>query len=235
MHGEHEAFTWLGLIPGLEHYPIHIVTSVFLIGLLTVLGLVATLKLKAAGESALIPEGTLTYRNFFELVAEKIYGFCENVMGAHDTEKYFPVIATLFLFVFGANLIGLIPGFLPPTENMNVTLAAGLFVFLYYNYQGFKEHGIGYIKHFFGPVWYMAPILFVIELLSHFFRPMTLALRLRGNIMGDHIILSTFHSLVPYGVPVIFYGLGLFVAFVQAFVFCLLTMVYISLSTAHDH
>lgn len=235
MHGEHEPFTWLGHIPGLEHYPIHITTSIFVLALLVILGAVATMKLRAAGDNAIIPEGKLTFRNFFDLIAEKLYGLCENVMGAHDAEKYFPVIGTLFIFIFSCNLIGLIPGFLPPTENMNVTLAAGLFVFLYYNYHGFKEHGIGYIKHFFGPVWYMAPIILVIEILSHFFRPVTLGLRLRGNMMGDHIILGTFLDLVPYGVPVIFYGLGLFVSFVQAFVFCLLTMVYISLSTAHDH
>jgi F-type H+-transporting ATPase subunit a len=118
---------------------------------------------------------------------------------------------------------------------MNTTLALGLFVFLYYNYAGFKAHGFGYLKQFFGPVIWLAPLMFIIEVASHVFRPLSLALRLRGNIMGDHIVLGVFSGLVPYLLPVIFYGLGVFVAFMQAFVFCLMTMVYISLSTSHDH
>src|SRR5689334_15565294 len=100
MHGEHSAFTWIGQIPGLEHYPNHVVTSILVAGLVVVLGAVATLKLKAAGESALIPEGKLTFRNFFEILAEKLYGLAENVMGHHEAEQFFPVIATLFIFVF---------------------------------------------------------------------------------------------------------------------------------------
>jgi F-type H+-transporting ATPase subunit a len=235
MHGEHEAFTLLSLVPGLEHYPNHVVMSVVVGVLLVVMGAVATLKLKAAGDTALIPDGTLTFRNFFELIAEQLFALCESVMGEHEAEEYFPVIATLFVFIFTCNFVGLIPGFLPPTDNINVTLAAGLFVFFYYNYQGFRKNGISYIKHFFGPVWYLAPLMLIIELVSHVFRPLSLALRLRGNMMGDHAVLGVFLGLVPYGIPVIFYALGVFVAFVQAFVFCLLTMVYINLSIAHDH
>lgn len=234
MHGEHESFTWLSLIPGLEHVPNHLIMAVILSVLLVVLGSVATLKLRAAGD-ATVPEGKLTYRNFFEILAEKLYALCENVMGEHAAEEYFPVIATLFIFIFTCNLAGLIPGFLPPTDNINVTLAAGFFVFLYYNFHGLKHNGIGYLKHFMGPVWYLAPLMFVIEVVSHLFRPVSLALRLRGNMMGDHAVLGVFLSLVPYGIPVIFYALGVFVAFIQAFVFCLLTMVYINLSIAHDH
>lgn len=235
MHGEHQAFLWLNKIPGLENVPNHISTTIFLFVLLIALGSLATLKLRSAGESAIIPDGTLTYRNFFDLLAERLYSLCEHVLGPEGAKEFFPVIGTLFIFVFSCNLIGLIPGFLPPSENINVTLAAGVFVFLYYNFTGFKEHGISYIKQLFGPVWYLAPLLFLVELLSHLFRPVTLALRLKGNIMGDHIILATFHHLVPFILPVIFYVLGLFVAFVQAFVFSLLTMVYLSLATSHDH
>jgi F-type H+-transporting ATPase subunit a len=108
-------------------------------------------------------------------------------------------------------------------------------VFLYYNLVGFKENGFGYLKHFMGPVWYLAPLIGAIEVASHVFRPISLGLRLRGNIMGDHVVLGIFNHLVPYLVPAVFYGVGLFVAFVQAFVFCLMTMVYISLSASHDH
>jgi F-type H+-transporting ATPase subunit a len=168
-------------------------------------------------------------------LAEKLYGLTESVIGHHDAPLYFPVIGSLFVFIFTCNLIGLIPGLLPPTDNMNTTLALGIFVFLYYNYVGLRANGIGYLKHFLGPMLWLAPLMLIIELASHIFRPLSLALRLRGNIMGDHVVLSVFSGLVPYLLPVIFYGIGVFVAFIQAFVFVLMTMVYISLSTAHDH
>ncbi|HRK01971.1 MAG TPA: F0F1 ATP synthase subunit A [Oligoflexia bacterium] len=234
MHGEH-SFTWISLIPGLEHAPNHVVMTVIVAILAVVMGGIATMQLNAAGGAIIVPESKLTFRNFFDLVAEKLYGFCETTLGEHEAKTYFPVIGTLFIFIFFSNLFGLIPGFLPSTDNINTTLAVGLFVFIFYNIQGFKANGVGYLKHFLGPVWYLAPLMLVIEIVSHVFRPLSLALRLRGNIQGDHVVLGVMSSLVPYLVPVIFMLLGLFVAFVQAFVFCLLTMVYISLSTAHDH
>jgi F-type H+-transporting ATPase subunit a len=233
MHEQHEGFTWVNFL-GIEHLPNHLVTAVFLAGLLVLLGSIATMKAKAAGDTT-IPDSKLSYRNFFELVAEKIYALCESVLGEHAAEEYFPVVGTLFIYIFACNIFGLIPGMLPPTDNINVTLPAGLFVFLYYNFHGFKKNGLAYLKHFMGPVWYLAPLMLVIEVVSHLFRPVSLALRLRGNMMGDHAVLGVFLSLVPYGIPVIFYALGVFVAFIQAFVFCLLTMVYINLSIAHDH
>lgn len=232
MH-EH-SFTWINHIPGLEHVPNHLVTALLVSFIVVVCGTIATLLLKSSGDVT-IPEGKLTFRNFFDLIAEKLYALCESVLGEHAAEEYFPVVATLFIFIFACNLIGLIPGFLPPTDNINVTFAAGLFVFLYYNFQGFRKNGLGYLKHFLGPVWYLAPLMLVIEIVSHLSRPVSLALRLRGNMLGDHAVLGVFLSLVPVGIPVIFYALGVFVAFIQAFVFCLLTMVYINLSTAHDH
>jgi F-type H+-transporting ATPase subunit a len=91
------------------------------------------------------------------------------------------------------------------------------------------------LKHFAGPILWLAPLMLIVEIASHVFRPISLGLRLRGNIMGDHVVLGIFNDLVPYGIPFIFYGIGLFVALVQAFVFCLMTMVYISLSASHDH
>lgn len=233
MH-EHEAFTLLKLIPGLEHVPNHVAMAILVAIGLVIAGGIATLLLKKMGD-ATIPEGKLTFRNFFDILAEKLYQLCVDVMGEHEAEKYFPVIATLFIFILFSNLFGLIPGFLPSTDNINTTLAAGAFVFLYYNWQGFRSHGIGYVKHFFGPVWYLAPLMLIIEIMGHVFRPISLALRLRGNIQGDHVVLGVMTSLVPYFLPIIFLVLGLFVAVVQAFVFSLLTMVYISLSTAHDH
>ena len=172
-----------------------------------------------------------------EAFGEFIYNLCRNTMGEKEAKQYFPVIGMLFLFIFFSNVIGLVPGFLPPTDNINTTLALGVFVFIYYNVVGIKEMGlVGHIKHFMGPVWYLAFLILPIEIISHAVRPLSLALRLRGNMFGDHLVLSIFSGLLPYIVPIIFLVLGLFVCFIQAFVFTLLTMVYISLATAHhDH
>ena len=234
MHEQHEPFTWFSLIPALHGVESHVVTGIFVAIALVICGVVSTILLKAI-KNPIVPEEKVTFRNFFEIIAESLFKFCESIMGPHDARLYFPVIGTLFVFIFTSNMIGLVPGFLPPTDNLNTTLAAGFFVFIFYNIQGFRAHGLGYLKHFLGPVWYLAPLMLVIELVSHVFRPVSLALRLRGNIMGDHVVLHVFTGLAPYLVPVIFYAMGVFVSFVQAFVFCLLTMVYISLSTAHDH
>ncbi len=237
MHGEH-GFSWIALIPGLEHAPQHVVMSIVVSVLLVLCTLVARVQLArvvARADGGVVPEPTMTYRNFFEILAESLYKLTVMVMGDHEAKTFFPVIGTLFVFIFFSNLVGLIPGFLPPTDNLNTTLALGAFVFLYYNFAGLRANGLGYLKHFLGPIVWLAPLMLVIELASHLARPVSLALRLRGNIMGDHIILGVFSELVPYLLPVIFYGLGVFVAFIQAFVFCLMTMVYISLSTAHDH
>jgi F-type H+-transporting ATPase subunit a len=236
MHDSH-GFNWLSLIPGLDHVSHHVPMAVLVAVVLMVLTSIASVQLKAAmstAEGALVPPPKWTFRNFFEIVAENLYKLTESVIGHHDAPRFFPLIGTLFIFIFVSNLMGLVPGFLPSTDNLNTTLGLGLFVFLYYNFQGFKAHGFGYLKHFLGPVWWLAPLLLVIELVGHVARPLSLALRLRGNIAGDHMVLGIFSELTPFLIPAIFYGLGLFVSFIQAFVFCLLTMVYISLSTSHD-
>ena len=237
MHEEH-GFNWINYLPFFKDLPNHVGMTIIVAGVLILTTLVAKSQLASAMSGAgggLIPESKMTYRNFFEIIAEKLYGLTESVMGHHEAPIYFPVIGSLFVFIVASNLVGLIPGLLPPTDNLNTTLALGLFVFIYYNVAGFKAHGMAYLKHFLGPILWLAPLMLIIEVASHIFRPLSLALRLRGNIMGDHIVLGVFSSLVPYLLPVIFYGLGVFVAFIQAFVFCLMTMVYISLSTSHDH
>ena len=236
MHETH--FYWLQLIPGLAEVHYAVVMTVLVAATLVLTTFVARVQLGRAiarEDHGLVPDGTLTYRNFFEIIAESLYGLTENVIGHHDAPVYFPVVGTLFVFIFASNLVGLIPGVIPSTENLNTTLALGAFVFIYYNIAGLRAHGLSYLKHFLGPILWLSPLMLVIELASHIFRPLSLALRLRGNIMGDHVVLGVFSGLVPYLLPVVFYGLGVFVAFIQAFVFCLMTMVYISLSTSHDH
>lgn len=235
MHG-HE-FTWFSLIPGLDHAPAQVVGLAFATGLILVLATIAGSQVRRALASegqGLVPEPRMTYRNFFEIVGEQLYRLVVTVIGEHDAPRFFPIIGTLFLVIFTCNIMGLVPGMLPPTDNMNTTLAFGTVVFVYYNYLGFKESGLAYLKHFLGPVWWLGPLMLVVELISHVFRPLTLALRLRGNIVGDHMVLSVFGELFPPLVPIVFYGFGMFVSFIQAFVFCLLTMVYISLSITHE-
>lgn len=236
-HSAH-GFNWLDLVPGLDvhHYGHVFLGAVIMVGVL-IFALIARMQLNAAlkrDDEGLVPDDRLTIRNFFEIIAEKLYALAESVMGKHNAELHFPLIGTLFIFIFTCNLIGMIPGLLPPTENLNTTLAFGVFVFLYYNYVGIREGGLGYFKHFLGPVWWLAPLMLVVELASHLFRPISLGLRLRGNIMGDHVVLGIFNDFTPVVIPIIFYGMGLFVCLVQAFVFCLMTMVYISLSATHE-
>jgi F-type H+-transporting ATPase subunit a len=237
MHQDH-GFDLLKHLPFFQELPSHVGMTI-LVGLVVlVAGWIARIQVTKAMNTAdggLIPDETLTYRNFFEILTEKLYEFTEMGVGSHDAPKYFPMVGSIFWFIFVSNLIGLIPIFQPSTINMNTSLALGAFVFLYYNWLGFKENGLGYLKHFLGPVWWLAPLLLAIEIISHVVRPISLALRLRGNIMADHIVLGAFSGLVPYLVPIAFYGLGVFVAFMQAFVFSLMTMVYISMSTSHEH
>jgi F-type H+-transporting ATPase subunit a len=237
MH-EHKNFFWIEQLPVIGTWPLHVSSFLLVAIVLMVTTLIARMllvkEMQRAG-GALVPDSTWTYRNFFEILAEGLFKIVEVVLGHHQATVFYPLIASLFLIIFSSNLLGVIPGFSPPMDNYNTTLSLGLFVFIYYNYVGFKEHGIAYLKHFFGPVWWLGPLFLVIEVVSNIFRPISLGLRLQGNIMGDHIVLHVFSGLTPFVIPVIFYGLGLFVAFMQAFVFCLMTMVYISLSTSHDH
>ncbi len=229
-------YTFIGSIEHMMPAKQHVITFAVM-GLAFIL--VGTIyRAKVSGvKNSVIPDRGITFRNVFEALGQFVYNLARNIMGEEEAKKYFTVIMLLFTFVFANNLIGLLPGFLPPTDNFNTTLALGIFVFLYYNYQGIRAQGIvGHIKHFMGPVWYLAILIFPIELISHTVRPLSLGLRLKGNMEGDHLVLSIFSGLVPYIVPIPFYVIGLFVCFMQAFVFTLLTMVYISLATAHhDH
>ena len=235
-------FRWIGTVAHNFHIPEHILTFVFIGTLLTIIGLTYRAKI-AKVSNVVIPDKGITFRNLVEAYGKFIYTQCNAVLGEKEAPKYFQFVATIFLLIFLSNVIGLFPGFLPPTETLNTTLALGCFSFLYYNVKGCKELGtINYLKHFAGPLWYLAFLIFPIEILSNFIRPMSLALRLQGNMMGDHKVLETFSGLEVLGlklslfVPMPFYILGLLVCFIQAYVFTMLSMVYISLATAHhDH
>jgi F-type H+-transporting ATPase subunit a len=154
----------------------------------------------------------------------------------HGYEKYQAFVTCIFLFVLTNNLVGLIPGVPAPTTSPVVPLGLAVPTFLYYNYQGFRAQGfIGYLKHFCGPIWWMAWLLLPIELVSHFARIMSLTIRLYANMFASDMLTLGFFSLIPVGIPAIFLGLHVFVSVIQAFIFTLLSMIYLSLAVAHEH
>lgn len=228
------SFNWTQLVPGVGHEYSHVATLGIAAASVVVIGSVARASL-GNGDTAVIPSNKFSIRGVLEVLTETISSLTEMVIGHHG-KSYVPFFTSVFFFVLLNNLIGMIPGMTPATENINTTFGFGCLMFLFYNFQGIKENGIfAYLKHFMGPVLLLAPLMFVIELVSHFVRPFSLGLRLANVMMGDHIVLSVFTDLVPIGVPIPFYIMGLFVCFVQAFVFTLLSMVYVAFAIAHDH
>lgn len=173
-----------------------------------------------------------------EMVFEAVRGLMKDMIGP-ESDRYFPLLASLGLFILAANWLGMIPGFVSPTANINCTAALGICSFIYYNYQGIRHNGfVGYMKHFAGPVVFLAPLLFAIEIVSHLARPFSLSVRLFGNIFAEELIIHTLNqALFPFlaSVPVMF--LALFASSIQAFIFILLTMVYIggAVETSHGH
>jgi len=173
-------------------------------------------------------------QNFFEPIIAGIEGMIEETMGHHG-KVYFPLIATLAIFILTSNLVALIPGFYPPTANLNTNAAMALTVFAMTHIIGLKEHGLGYLKQFCGPVPWLAPLIFPIELVGHLARPLSLTLRLFGNMYGHEIVLMIFFTLVPFLVPLPMMVMGVMVAFIQAFVFMLLSMIYIAGAIEEAH
>jgi len=226
-------FNWTQLVPGVTHETIHVSTAVTAFLFLSVIAVAARFAL-GRGQAAVTPAGGLSIKGVVEILVEFIVGLSDMVVGEHG-RKFVPFFASIFFYIWVNNLMGLIPGMTPATDNINTTFALGIFAFAVYNFFGFKEHGFGYLKHFFGPVLLLAPLMFIIEIISHVIRPLTLGLRLQGNMMADHTVLSIFLDLMPWGVPAVFYGMGIFVSSMQAFVFTILTMIYISMAIAHDH
>ena len=215
----------------------HVFAAVLVVLTLMAMSLYARFKLKDI-EKAIIPSNKLTVVTFFELVLEVVMGLMESVIGK-DYKRYVPMIGTCALFILYSNLLGLIPGFVPPTDNMNTTAAAALVIFLWFNFHGFRVMGIKHITHLMNPVgewwgWFLMPLLFPVELFSLLVRPLTLSLRLAANMIGDHNVLFAFAAIFPLFLPLPFYFLGLIVCLIQTAVFCILSCVYISLHTQHE-
>jgi len=218
---------------GLGQYD-YILGSILVLILLTLSGL--SIKKALSREDSVLPDEKFSIRTIFEILTiDFLFDLFTNMLGSKENaKKYFPILGASFFFILFANFLGIIPGFLPPTGNFNVPVACALVIFVMYNFYGFKENGLGYLKHFAGPVVFLAPLMFIIEVISHFVRPVSLSLRLFMNITGDHLILGVFTNLVHYIIPAIFIGLGIFVSFLQAFIFTVLSAIYISLATAHE-
>ncbi|EYF06661.1 F0F1 ATP synthase subunit A [Chondromyces apiculatus] len=189
-------------------------------------------------DETVIPEDKLTLRTFFEAFFGFFYTMARDIMGADSAKRYFPIIGGSAAFIFFSNMTSLLPGFNPPTSSLNVTVGCALFVFIAFNYYGLKENGWAYVAHLAGPKWYLAPLIFPVELISTCVRPVTLAVRLMVNIGVDHLVGTIFLGLIAVLIPVPIMFLAVIVILVQTLVFCLLSCIYIGLATEkaeHHH
>jgi F-type H+-transporting ATPase subunit a len=218
-------FEAIGLGHFAHTYP-HVIYSWFVMALLIVCGAAAV-----KGISLIPGKG----QNFFEIIVSGIEEFMVDITG-DEGRWLFPLAATIFLYIFICNLIGLVPGFFPPTASLNTTLSCALVVVIFTHVIGLKYHGAGYIKHFLGPVWWMIPIIFPIEIIGHLARILSLSFRLFGNMMGHELVLTILFALAgAFFAPLPIMALGIFVALVQAFVFFLLSIMYFAGAMEHAH
>jgi F-type H+-transporting ATPase subunit a len=223
---------WTSLLADLLHVDAHTLAiwdHVIAAGIVFIILLVIGLVIKSGLK--LIPSG---FQQLFELVMIGLLSQLDENLGEKG-RKYLPLIGALAFFIFISNLLGLVPTFSSSTANFNTTAACAVIVFFYYNYQGFKEHGAAYIKHFMGPMPALAPLMFPIEIISHLARPFSLAVRLFGNISGEHTVSVVLYGMLPFLLPLPMMAFGLFASFLQTFVFILLSQIYIAGAIAHDH
>jgi F-type H+-transporting ATPase subunit a len=218
-------FEAIGLGHFAHAYP-HVIYSWVVMIILVALSVVA------AKSVTLIPSKA---QNVFELLISGMEEFMLEITG-EEGRWLFPIIATVFIYIFASNLIGLVPGFMPPTASLNTTLSCALVVVIFTHVIGLKYHGAAYIKHFLGPVWWMIPIIFPIELIGHVARVLSLTFRLFGNMMGHELVLMILFGLAgAFFAPLPIMALGIFVALVQAFVFFLLSIMYFAGAMEHAH
>jgi len=218
-------FEAIGLGHFANAYP-HVIYSWLVMIILIILGAVA-----AKGIS-MIPTKA---QNVFEILISGIEEFMVEITG-EEGRWLFPISATIFIYIVVCNLIGLVPGFLPPTASVNTTLSCAIPVVIFTHVIGVKYHGVKYIKHFMGPVWWLAPLIFVIEIIGHAARILSLSIRLFGNMMGHELVLGILFFLAGlFLAPLPIMALGIFVAVVQAFVFFLLSILYFTGAMEHAH
>jgi len=215
----------IGLGSFAHHYPHVIYSWIIMIFLIVVAGLAVK------GLSMIPTKG----QNFFEIVIDGMEEFMVDLTG-DEGRWFFPLIATVFLYIAACNLSGLLPGFYPPTASLNTTASCALVVVIFTHIIGVKYHGAAYIKHFLGPIWWMVPIIFPIEIIGHLARIMSLSFRLFGNMMGHELVLAILFMLAgAFFAPLPIMAMGVFVALVQAFVFFLLSIMYFTGAMEHAH
>ena len=214
-----QMFTFLGLIN-------HSHDFIFISHVLLVAVIALVLAKLATSKMQLVPNGV---QNVMEAYLESVVSMGKDVIGEELARKYLPLVATLGLMVFLANVIGIIPGFESPSSNLNMTLALALMVFAYYNFEGIRVNGVvHYFAHFMGPLKVLAPLMFPIEIVSHLSRIVSLSFRLFGNIKGDDLFLAVVLMLAPWIAPLPAYALLTFSALLQTFIFMILTYVYLA-------
>ncbi|MDO9266616.1 MAG: F0F1 ATP synthase subunit A [Sulfurimonas sp.] len=213
-----ELFTFFGLIS-------HEKTFIYMTHMLLAAGIALVLVKVAMSNLKIVPTGT---QNVMEAYISGVLKMGTDVMGQESARRYLPLVATIGLFVGIANIIGVIPGFEAPTGFLEMPLTLALAVFVYYNFEGIRRQGVvQYFKHFLGPVWWLYWLMFPIEIVSHFSRLVSLSFRLFGNVKGDDMFLMVILMLAPWLLPMIPFALLTFMAFLQAFIFMMLTYVYL--------
>jgi F-type H+-transporting ATPase subunit a len=221
----------LGMM-GFRVDPAHAIPNYIAMELLAILVLVTTALVLRRSLSVEQP-GKL--QHIMEVAVEFVQGLCKEIIG-HGSERYVAMLATLGLFILTCNVLGLVPTLETPTGKIQVTLGCAVAVFLYYNFQGIRHHGpLGYLKHFAGPVWWLAILIFPVEIISNVFRLLSLSVRLYANMFVGGLLESVFTALIPIAVPSLLMGLHVFVSLIQAYIFMLLPAVYISIATAEEH
>lgn len=209
-----------------NHYiPAHVAYTLLVIVLLALASFIATRRLQ-------VYPGR--FQNVMEVIVDALDSLLTDTMG-HNGRKFFPLIATLGIFILTSNLLGIIPGFESPTANINTTASMAVVVFFSTHVVGAMTHGFKYFKQFMGPVWWLTPLMMPIEIISHFSRPLSLTVRLFGNIMGEDIVLGVVLLLVPLLVPLPVFVLMIFTSIIQTLVFMLLAMMYISGAMEEGH
>lgn len=219
----------LGLVGVKVHDPLHLVPDYLVVALVVAALLIVLLGL-ASRNLALVPSGR---QSVLEMIVQAFDGLLKDTIGP-EGRKYLPVVGTVGLFVFGCNMIGLVPGFMSPTSKLNATLGCALVVFLYYHWQGVKSQGLKYFKHFMGPIPALAPLMIPIEVISHFSRPVSLSMRLFGNIFAEELLIVIMASITPFLLPLPFMAVAIFTSLIQSFVFVLLSCIYIAGAVAHE-
>jgi F-type H+-transporting ATPase subunit a len=199
-----------------EHHLVVVTYSWFIMAMLALFSFLATRRMN------ILPG---RFQNVMEVIIGGFDNMLTDTMGP-EGRKFFPIITTLGIYILTSNLLGLIPGFESPTANLNTTVSMAIVVFIMTHVVGIKVHGVKYIKKFMGPVWWLTPIIMPIEIVSHLSRPLSLSVRLFGNIMGEDIVLAVVLLLVPLLVPLPVFALMIFTSIIQTIVFMLLAMMY---------